>query len=156
MIRLIEAGNQHRELLWNLHQKYLYEMTNYYDNEMDENGNYHYGYFDAYFSQPERKAFLIYSDDALVGFAMVNPHSYIGQSPDHVLAEFTVFPAYRRRRIAAQAAAHILNTFGGSWEIKYNENNTAAKHLWTRVTEGYNPQRHRFSDVETVLSFSVD
>jgi len=69
MIKLVRVLPENRELLWNLHQKYLYEMTKYYDNEMDENGNYHYGYFDAYFIQPERKAYFIYSDDRLAGFA---------------------------------------------------------------------------------------
>lgn len=67
-LRVVKAEN--RELLWNAHQKYLYEMTNYYDDEMDEDGNYDYGYFDAYFTEPKRKALLIYNDQELVGFAM--------------------------------------------------------------------------------------
>ena len=48
MIELVKAGERDRELLWNVNQKYLYEMTNFYDDEMDEAGNYHYGYFEAY------------------------------------------------------------------------------------------------------------
>ncbi len=32
----------------NFNQKYLYEMTNFYDDPMDENGNYHYGHLDDY------------------------------------------------------------------------------------------------------------
>jgi hypothetical protein len=39
MIELVEAKSDHRELLWSLLQKYLYEMTNYYDDEIDEMGN---------------------------------------------------------------------------------------------------------------------
>ena len=38
---------QDRELLWNINQKYLYEMTNFYDDEMDAQGNLHYGYCHA-------------------------------------------------------------------------------------------------------------
>lgn len=45
-------------------------MTNYYPDDMDENGNYHYGYFDAYFTEPNRKAYLIYNEQCLVGFDM--------------------------------------------------------------------------------------
>ena len=54
MIELVEVKSEHREFLWNVLQKYLYEMTNYYDDEMDEMGNYHYRYFDAYFTESER------------------------------------------------------------------------------------------------------
>ena len=92
MIEFKEVKPENRDLLWNIHQKYLYEMTTYYDDEMDESGNYHYGYFDAYFTEPERKALLIYDRQVLVGFAMINPYSYIHGQPDHVLAEFTGNP----------------------------------------------------------------
>ena len=100
MITLKPVTKNEKELLWNINQKYLYEMTKYYPDEMDENGNYHYGYFEAYFTEPARKAYLIYSGQNLAGFAMLNPHSYIGHKVDFVIAEFCVFPAYRRQHIA--------------------------------------------------------
>ena len=103
MIEFKEVKPENRDLLWNIHQKYLYEMTTYYDDEMDESGNYHYGYFDAYFTEPERKALLIYDRQVLVGFAMINPYSYIHGQPDHVLAEFTSFPMYRKKHLAFSA-----------------------------------------------------
>lgn len=154
MIQLIHVSTEHKTLLWNLHQKYLYEMTNFYDNEMDEEGNYHYGYFDAYFTDPERKAFLIYKDGTPAGFAMINPYSYIGETPDYVLAEFTIFPMFRKKHIGTEVAVHILETFKGRWEIKYNENNSGAKALWNKVTARYYPVRHQYSNNETVLAFS--
>ena len=73
MIRLQEVKAEDRKLLWNINQKYLYEMTKYYPDNMDEQGNYHYGYFDAYFTDAERKAFFIYDDEIMVGFVMLNP-----------------------------------------------------------------------------------
>ena len=110
----------------------------------------------AYFEEPERKALLIYNDQLLVGFAMINPYSYINENPDYVLAEFTIFPMYRKEHIGGNAANKILETYKGRWEIKYNENNTAAKKLWNNVTALYYPAKHRYSDVETVLTFSTN
>ncbi|MBR1822418.1 MAG: GNAT family N-acetyltransferase [Clostridia bacterium] len=156
MIKLIDVRPEHRELLWNVHQKYLYEMTNYYDDEMDAAGNYHYGHFDAYFTEPEREALLIYDGRSLVGFAMVNPYSYIHEKPDHVLAEFTVFPMYRKRHIASVAAGMIFSRYPGRWEIKYNERNAPAKRLWTKVTAEYGPRTVRLNETETVLAFSTE
>ena len=56
MITLKPVTQNEKELLWNINQKYLYEMTKYYPDEMDENGNYHYGYFESYFTEPDRKS----------------------------------------------------------------------------------------------------
>ena len=154
-MELVAVRAKDRELLWNIHQKYLYEMTNYYDDEMDAQGNLSYGYFDAYFTDPRRRAFLLYEGQALVGFAMIHPYSNLNGSPDHVLAEFTVFPMYRRRRLAARAAELIFTRFRGNWEVKYNERNDAAKALWKMATEGYHPQRIPLTDTETVLCFST-
>lgn len=155
MIDLVTVKAENRELLWNIHQKYLYEMTNYYDDEMDPVGNYHYGYFDAYFTEPDRKALFIYKDHRLAGFAMINSYSYIGKTPDYVLAEFTVFPTYRKKHVATEAAKMIFDRNKGRWEVKYNEANTAARTLWNRVCASYCPEKTMLNPRETVLSFRV-
>ena len=155
MIRLRSVLREDRDLLWNINQKYLYEMTNFYDDPMDENGNYHYGHFDEYFTDPKRTAYFIYCDDRLAGFAMLCPYSNIGLDPDHTMAEFTVFPAFRRRHIALDTANLILKRHPGKWEIKYSEKNPAAKKLWNEAAQPYHPEVHRLNDEETVLSFTV-
>lgn len=154
MIELIDIKPEDRELFWNIHQKYLYEMTNYYD-EMDEAGNYHYGYFDAYFTDTQRKAQFIYFNKQLAGFVMINPYSYLDEKPDYVLAEFTVFPVYRRKHIAIQAVEIIFSQYKGSWEVKYNEANISAMKLWNKVCEKYSPRKIHLNELETVLSFFV-
>ena len=154
-MKLVDVKPQDRELLWNFNQKYLYEMTSYYDDEMDSQGNLYYGYFDAYFTDPKRKAFFLYDvNNVLAGFVMIHPYSSIGDKPDYVLAEFTIFPMYRRKGFAKTAAEMIFEQFKGCWEIKYNEKNIAAKTLWNKVTEKYNPKMICLNDTETVLSFS--
>lgn len=154
MIRLQEVKAEERELLWNIIQKYLYEMTTYYSDEMDEQGNYPYRYFDAYFTDAERKALLMYDDETLVGFALLNPYSALEHQPDCTIAECTIFPSYRRNHYAVDAANLILSTCRGKWEIKYNEKNRGAKKLWTRVTEPYSPTVYPIDEDETVLEFS--
>ena len=155
MLELKPAAQEDCALLFNLNQMYLYEMTNFYDDPMDAEGNYHYGHFEAYFTDPARTALLIYSDGRLAGFAMLHPCSYFGESPDHVMAEFTIFPRFRRRGLAIQAARRILEAYPGRWEIKYNEKNAPARALWNRLAAPYSPAVHRLNDEETVLAFST-
>ena len=106
MIQLQKIEETDRDILWNLLQKYLYEMTNFYDDPMDEHGNLPYGHFDDYFTDPARVAYFIYSGSDLAGFALLNPYSNLGQEPDFTMAEFTVFPPYRRKHLALDAAPY--------------------------------------------------
>ncbi len=154
MIRLQTVREEDKELFRNINQKYLYEMTSYYPDEMDNQGNYHYGYFDDYFTEPERKAFFIFSDEKMIGFVMLNPYSAIGHNPDYTIAEFTIFPSHRRKHYALDTAKLIFSSYHGRWEIKYNEKNLGAKKLWTAVTASYSPRAYQLSKEETVLEFS--
>ena len=145
-----------RDAFWNINQKYLYEMTLYYDDEMDEEGNYHYGHFDSYFAgDPEREALYLRADGKLVGFALLNRYSHLGEAIDHAMAEFTVFPAFRRRGYASAAVRQILADRPGSWEIKFNINNQKAAAFWTGITAAYAPRRVSVNDCEDVLRFEV-
>ncbi len=151
ILETVQPGD--RELLWNINQKYLYEMTGFYDDPMDEHGNYSYGHFEEYFSDPKRVVYFIYNDGALIGFAMLCPYSNIGQDPDCTMAEFTIFPAYRKKHFALGAAKMILAKHPGKWEIKYNEKNSAAKKLWNKVGAPYAPEVFHLNEEETVLAF---
>ena len=153
MIRLQPAGTEDRDLLWNINQKYLYEMTGYYKDPMDAEGNYHYGHFEEYFTDPGREALLIYRDETLIGFAMLCPYSYIGRDPDYTMAEFTIFPAFRRNHYARETAEMILARRPGRWEIKYNEKNTGAAQLWNSVAAPFGPEKVSLNQEETVLTF---
>lgn len=155
MIRLSPVSIEQKPQLWNLLQQYLQEMTGYYTIETDVQGNYRYQYFDAYFSDPQRKACFIRDERAVIGFVLINPYSSIGEKPDFTMAEFYISPMYRRQGLGMEAAAHILKTFHGHWEIKYCNQNTAAKRLWTKAAEPYHPVRHDLDNTETVLSFST-
>ena len=155
MIRLEKVTIKDRELLWNINQKYLHEMTNFNHDPMDENGNYHYGYFDEYFKDPKRIAYLIYNDEIVVGFAFICPYSNINENPDYTLAEFTIFPSFRRNHFALDTMRLIFNKHPGLWEIKFNENNIPAKSLWMTISAPFCPKVTHLNEVETVLSFKV-
>lgn len=155
MLTIKRAAPEERQTLWNVFQKFLYEMTNYYDNDMDSEGNYPYPYFDRYFDEEGREALFLLNDGELAGFAMLNPYSYLGENPDHVLAEFTVFPVFRRRRLGLAAVEMIFSRYPGRWEVKYNEKNTAARALWTKAAAQYAPRAVKYGEFETVLCFET-
>ena len=154
MIRLELVNKKDKEKLRNINQKYLYEMTNYYSDQMDSNGNYQYGYFDLYFIEENRKPYFIYNDLDLVGFVFINNYSYFNEEVDYVIAEFTIFPMYRGNGYSKDAINVLFNMYKGNWEIKYHKKNKIAKKLWNDVTCKFNPKRIKYSENEVVLKFN--
>ena len=156
MTQLRKAEEKDRQLLFNVFQKFLHEMTAYYDNPLNAEGNYEYGWLDSYFEDPDREAVLIYEEDRLAGFALLNKVSYLNRNPDHVMAEFTVFPHFRRHHTGLRAVRQLFALYPGTWELKYSRKNTGAVKFWNAVTKPYHPVRHRYGTDETVLTFDTE
>ena len=153
MLKLQIARKEDKSLLWNMVQKYLYEMSQFYDVPMDEEGNFQYRHFEEYFSDPVRTAYLIYNDDKLAGFALLNPYSCCGGNPDYTMAEFAILPAFRRKYLATDAVNAILDRHPGKWDIKYSERNTVAAKFWEKTTSMYSPKKMNLNTEERVLLF---
>ena len=158
MVSLRAVSPTEKPTLWNFLQKYLYEMSQFYSDEMDTGGSYSYPHFGRYFSDENRHAYFIEhsveDDERIVGFAMVNAHSCLGRPIDHAMAEFTVFPVYRKRGLAAEAVKQVFALHPGAWEIKYSLVNIKASRFWRTVTAGFYPHYEVAGD-EAVLSFTV-
>lgn len=156
MIELKLVKESEKDVLYNIFQKYLYEMTKYYDDELDDMWNYSYKYFDDYFIEPTRKALFIKWEGKIVGFMMINNHSYIDQKPDYVIAEFSIFPNYRKKGIAQEAISIAFSQYHGKWELKFSLKNKSALNLWCKSTEIFKPVVHHLPDDEQVLSFQTN
>ena len=145
-----------KEVFRNIMEKYMYEMTQYYPQMMKDDGDYHYDWLDSYFSGDDsRKAFYIMNDDVVVGFALINRYSCLGNDIDHALAEFTIFPMYRNKGYGLEAVKQIFDYYPGNWEIKYSKRNEKAMNLWIKATEPYETVVIDLDEDEQVRSFSV-
>lgn len=155
MVELQLVHETQKEILYNVLQKYLYEMTKYYDDEMDDKGNYLYKYFDNYFIEPTRKAMFILFNNKLAGFILLNNSSYINHTTDNVIAEFSIFPIYRKRGIAQKAVDLLYSLYPGTWELKYNLCNIPAVNFWIKSTKKFKPVVYDLGHNEQVLSFQT-
>ena len=89
---LEKADISKKAILWNLLQKYLYEFSVYYRDQVEDDGNYAYPYFDSFFTEPGREAWLIRKEGKLAGFLMMNRYSEMGEEIDFAVAEFCILP----------------------------------------------------------------
>ena len=96
--------------LYRLLQYSLFEESAADGNCIGADGLFDYPWFDAYFSEKDREAYLIREKgtDALLGFAMIN--TYVQKSTaGHSIAEFMVLPGYRRKDSCRHKAARLGN-----------------------------------------------
>lgn len=152
-IRIVQEKD--KQLLYQLLQKHLYEMSAYYDDDFDKEGNYPYRYFDEYFCDPTRYAFFILQDDRIAGFVLLNQHSELGNLIDYAIAEFSILPKYRKQHIAKQAVKQLFQKYSGCWEIKYHKDNLPAANLWMQAVQAYHPEIKSLAEDEIVVSFSI-
>lgn len=154
-MQLKRVGEEDRGYLFNVMQKYLYELSRYYRDDLDGEGNIAYPWFDTYFTMPEREAYLFREGDTTVGFALLNKHSDLGEDIDHAIAEFTIFPLYRHGKRAERALALLLQDRPGLWELNYHNQNEAAATFWSRALKAYDPEPTPMNGAETILLFRV-
>jgi predicted acetyltransferase len=144
-----EAGPQAREVVRNLMQLYLYEMSEFDGRPIDEQGLFPYSYLADYWREEGRTPLLARAGRSPAGFALVREHSVLDPEASGVrsVAEFFVLRQFRRLGIGRELAMEVFRRFPGRWEVSVAQANEAAKAFWRRVIGDYTAGRF----VEIVL-----
>ena len=124
------AGTEAKDLLWRLMQLYLHDYSEFDGSLPAENGEYAYGFFEAYWRPPRvRFPFLIRVDGQIGGFALAR----VLDNGRFSMAEFFVLRAWRRQGVGRAAARLIFNRFGGPWDVTEHPTNLPAQAFWRKV-----------------------
>lgn len=127
-LQLITTTEQRKtaERLWQLYSHDLSEFRGYLP---DSRGRYANARLLSFFGDPDRCGYLTYSDQALVGFALIR-----GLAEEiRVMGEFFVVRAARRQRVGHDAAVKVMNLHPGRWAIPFQEENPGAARFWRLV-----------------------
>ena len=154
MVQAIEVTKSQEQVLYNLLQKYLYEMSAYDDRPMDDEGNFSYQYLPYYFTEKDRQAFFLYDDSIMIGFALINAYSVTAEPVANCIAEFTIFPAYRHRGKGLEAIEALKAVRHGSWQLKYATTNKQGAAFWKKVKEQYNGIEQKLEGTARVITFA--
>lgn len=155
-IRLEEVKVDKKDVLYKLLQYSLFEESATDLNEMNEIAEFEYKWFDNYFTDEDRFAYFIKSEDKILGFAMVN--TYLENKKDidgHSISEFMVIPKYRRKNVGKKVAIEVFNKFKGCWEVKPSFGSKSAYMFWENVIKEYTESINTtFEFEEGVFSFN--
>src|SRR5258708_10327349 len=135
-VEVAEGVDDDRTVVRRLLQLYHYDFSEFDGSDVNRHGEYLHRFFDEYWTDPDRKAFLFRVDGALAGLALV----FTGEP--HDIAEFFVMRKYRGRGVGAQAAASLFDQFPGRWTVRQQLANPAATAFWRKAIR-YPFQEHQ-------------
>lgn len=133
---IVDVTLKDKEKLYKLLQFALYDGSQYIDNDINDNLVFEYNWFDNYFTDNDRNAYFIKSDNKYLGMVMVNQNLKFNNKGKCV-AEFLIMPKYRRHHIGKKVAYDIFGKFKGDWEVQPMENNPIAYSFWKNIINEY-------------------
>ena len=146
-VAVIEALDDDRTVVRRLLQLYHYDFSEFDGGDVNLHGEYLHQYFDEYWTDSDRMAFLFRVGSSWAGLALV----FTGDP--HDIAEFFVMRKYRGHGVGAQAAEFLFERFPGHWTVRQQMTNPAATAFWRKAIR-YPFEEHR-QDGEIVQSFTT-
>jgi predicted acetyltransferase len=135
-IELRRPERSERELIRRMLQLYMYDFSEYEDEDLDEHGLFTYGDLDYFWFEPTHAAFLVTVDGKLGGFVLVSNEVTLEES-ERLLAEFFVVRKYRRQGVGREVARKVFDSLPGRWEVHVIERNVPAQAFWRQVVAEY-------------------
>ncbi|NMB46151.1 MAG: GNAT family N-acetyltransferase [Firmicutes bacterium] len=130
---------ERKSALRNLLELFLYDLSEFEDEETDVNecGLYEYEYLDHYWTQPGRYAYFIRVRDKLAGFALISQSRSDDGYFHTIMEEFFVMRRYRGQRVGQTAAHRLFSLFPGCWRIPEMRLDIPAQRFWRKIIPRY-------------------
>lgn len=130
------ADETQTELLTNLYQLYMHDMSDWFEIETGPDGRFD-NEMETFWT--ENKSILIaWSGSQPVGFAVVqSAERFTGDPNGFDMKEFFVLRSYRRSGAGTQFIRHIWKSRPGGWIIRVVANNRPAVPFWRSVVAAY-------------------
>jgi len=155
-VQLERVTAETRQTLWNLLQYLLFETSPSGKNVANEDGSFTYKYFDNYFTNSDREAYLIKSETGeLMGFVMINQYLQKVKT-GHSIAEFLILPRFRRNGIGREVAKRCFAMYPGNWEIGPADGSEPAYKFWKSVIDEITRQDNQLEDGLFVFNNGVN
>ena len=134
-IQITPASIEQQSVIAQLYELYTYEMTDLANFDINNNGYYGYSDLPLYWTTPNRYPYLIWVNNKLAGFIMIQQGSPIDDDNPDIwdIAEFFIMRKFRKKGIGQFVAQSIWASHPGSWQVRVWENNTTAHQFWNNA-----------------------
>ena len=135
-----KASNKQEPIIQNLAQLYTHDFSEFRSDTSKGNllpdGRFEPYPLEEYWTRRGWWASMIWCDEALAGFALINDHARSGEPVDHSVAEFFIVRKHRGRGVGRLAAETIFSLHPGSWEVAVARKNVPAGAFWRKTITG--------------------
>jgi predicted acetyltransferase len=130
---------EEKEVLKNLGEHYIYELSQYSSIDVNDFGLYDaLDDLDLYWTDEDRHPFFIRVDNKLAGFILIfNDRQVKKIETNYSIDDFFVMYKYKRQGIGKYCINNILNKFNGKWQIWYHPRNEVAEKFWIKTIDEY-------------------
>jgi len=139
-VLVVKALSSQAPIFQNLLQLYTHDFSEFWagssKGDLEGDGRFAAYPLQDYWSNEKWSASLIWRDDVLAGFVLVNDHAHSGESVDYNMAEFFILRKHRGRGVGRIAAEIVFSDRPGSWEVAIARKNVQALSFWRRTIGG--------------------
>ena len=135
---LLAKDNVGKEIIFNLMQLYLSELSLYEDEpaifKKNDNGLYEMSkYTELYWEEDNRYPYILKCNNEIAGFVLVrfNEEGY------YEIGEFFVLDKYRKLGAGKYMALEMFEKYHGKWEIRTLLKNKIAQEFWRNIIKEY-------------------
>ena len=135
--KLIQASIHDYPTIQNMARFYVYDMSRYCgfiseDWACPKDGLYESFDFKRYFEEPTREAFLVYAEEELAGFVLLN-QAGTSKTTKWNIGEFFILAKFQGKGVASQVAKQLWETHPGQWEVSVIPQNSHALTFWPKT-----------------------
>jgi len=136
-VEVTRASLAEKHILAHLLQLHEHDISQYCDDEIDENGLFQYEEFDLFWTTRERFPYLIRLAGKVVGFALMVEEEMDDHTPLTFMADFFILKKYRGRGIGQTAAFQLFDQYPGPWTVSELMLNFPAQAFWRTIIGRY-------------------
>lgn len=137
-VEVVKATIEQKPVLANLLELYAYDFTEFCDFDIGDDGFYGYERLPLYWTEPTRFPYLIYVDNKIAGFILVQKGSPISHDTTvWDISEFFVMKKYKRHGVGTAAALKIWEQFKGQWQVRVLVGNHIACSFWLQAIKKF-------------------
>ncbi len=135
-IDLRPATTKDVDILLNLFQFYIYDMSKIIGKKVGESGKFSFNQ-DAlvkYWENTDHWAYLVYMGEDIAGFCLVR--KYPEEKEVYDIEQFFMLNSFKSMRVGTQVFDSLMLNHPGKWLIRVLKENTGALRFWLKVVRG--------------------
>ena len=133
-IKIEKVDYENKQVLKNIYQYYLHDLSAYNDEDIDGEGLYDVNFLDLFWEKEGLSAFFIEINEQILGFILLQSGKYAPPSgEDYYVSEFFILKKYRRKGVGRKAVETLFGMFSGNYLLAQMPNNNPAIKFWKSI-----------------------